>query len=251
MTDEMLALARENQRKAGVENVEFLKGEIEQHPAARQQRGRHHLQLRDQPVRRQGPRAGRGVPRAEAGRPLRRVRRRGARRDPGGDPAQRGIVGRLPRRRPGRIRLRRAPRGAPASRTCPSSRRACTRWRTRGSSCRGMASTWTPSRRWWTAGSSAASSARGSRPAPPHATRPRTGRGAAGAFPDAGGIRAASYSGWTTEICGSIDDLGFDGVGDEAVLLGSLQRAPRSAPRRRSAARRRQPPDDRAEVAGA
>ena len=34
MTDEMLALARENQRKAGVENVEFLKGEIEQHPAA-------------------------------------------------------------------------------------------------------------------------------------------------------------------------------------------------------------------------
>ena len=29
MTDDMLALARENQRKAGVENVEFLKGEIE------------------------------------------------------------------------------------------------------------------------------------------------------------------------------------------------------------------------------
>jgi SAM-dependent methyltransferase len=32
MTDEMLALARENQRKAKVENVEFLKGEIEQIP---------------------------------------------------------------------------------------------------------------------------------------------------------------------------------------------------------------------------
>jgi len=32
MTDEMLALARENQRKAGVENVEFLKGEIESIP---------------------------------------------------------------------------------------------------------------------------------------------------------------------------------------------------------------------------
>ena len=29
MTDEMLALARENQRKAGADNVEFLKGEIE------------------------------------------------------------------------------------------------------------------------------------------------------------------------------------------------------------------------------
>jgi arsenite methyltransferase len=32
MTDDMLALARENQRKAGVENVEFLKGEIESIP---------------------------------------------------------------------------------------------------------------------------------------------------------------------------------------------------------------------------
>jgi SAM-dependent methyltransferase len=34
MTDEMLALARENQRKAGVANVEFLKGEIENIPLA-------------------------------------------------------------------------------------------------------------------------------------------------------------------------------------------------------------------------
>jgi SAM-dependent methyltransferase len=32
MTDEMLALARQNQRKAGAENVEFLKGEIEHIP---------------------------------------------------------------------------------------------------------------------------------------------------------------------------------------------------------------------------
>jgi len=32
MTDEMLALANENRRKAGVENVEFLKGEIENIP---------------------------------------------------------------------------------------------------------------------------------------------------------------------------------------------------------------------------
>ena len=32
MTDEMLALARENQRKAGVTNVEFLKGEMEDMP---------------------------------------------------------------------------------------------------------------------------------------------------------------------------------------------------------------------------
>ncbi|MGB7191320.1 MAG: arsenite methyltransferase [Acidobacteriaceae bacterium] len=32
MTDEMLALARENQKKSGLENVEFLKGEIENIP---------------------------------------------------------------------------------------------------------------------------------------------------------------------------------------------------------------------------
>jgi len=32
MTDEMLALARENQRKSGIANVEFLKGEIEHIP---------------------------------------------------------------------------------------------------------------------------------------------------------------------------------------------------------------------------
>jgi arsenite methyltransferase len=32
MTDDMLALARDNQRKAGVDNVEFLKGEIEHIP---------------------------------------------------------------------------------------------------------------------------------------------------------------------------------------------------------------------------
>src|SRR3954467_7309803 len=32
MTDDMLALARENQKRAGIENVEFLKGEIENIP---------------------------------------------------------------------------------------------------------------------------------------------------------------------------------------------------------------------------
>ena len=36
MTDEMLALARENQQKSGVQNVEFLKGEIEEIPLANQ-----------------------------------------------------------------------------------------------------------------------------------------------------------------------------------------------------------------------
>ena len=32
MTDDMLALANENKQKAGIENVEFLKGEIENIP---------------------------------------------------------------------------------------------------------------------------------------------------------------------------------------------------------------------------
>jgi SAM-dependent methyltransferase len=32
MTDDMLALARENQRKSGLQNVEFLRGEIEHVP---------------------------------------------------------------------------------------------------------------------------------------------------------------------------------------------------------------------------
>ena len=54
MTDEMLALARENQRKAGVTNVEFLKGTIEAIPLPDRFRGRDHLELRDQPVGGQG-----------------------------------------------------------------------------------------------------------------------------------------------------------------------------------------------------
>ena len=75
MTDEMLALARENQRKAGVENVEFLKGEHRSHPAARRLGRRDHQQLRRQPLHRQGPRLGRGLPGAQARRPLRHQRR--------------------------------------------------------------------------------------------------------------------------------------------------------------------------------
>ncbi len=75
MTDEMLALARENQRKAGVENVEFLKGEIE------------HIPLPDNSVdvvisncvinlsADKDRVLQRGVSRSEAGRPLRRLRR--------------------------------------------------------------------------------------------------------------------------------------------------------------------------------
>ena len=54
MTDEMLALARENQRKAGVDERRVPQGRDRGDPAARQLGGRDHLQLRDQPLGRQG-----------------------------------------------------------------------------------------------------------------------------------------------------------------------------------------------------
>ena len=100
MTDEMLALARENQQKAGLTNVEFLKGEIE------------HIPLPDNSVdviisncvinlSADKDRVHRGgLPRAEARRPFRRLRRRRARRRRArsGSP-QHGALGRLRRRR--------------------------------------------------------------------------------------------------------------------------------------------------------
>ena len=75
MTDEMLALARKNQEKAGATNVEFLKGEMETIPLPDASRRRHHQQLRHQPLAGQGQGPRRGVPCAQAGRPVRRLRR--------------------------------------------------------------------------------------------------------------------------------------------------------------------------------
>jgi arsenite methyltransferase len=74
MTDEMLALADENKRKSGLTNVEFLKGRGRKHPALRKLGRCHHLELRYQPVGRQGPGDARGFPRAEAGWPFRCLR---------------------------------------------------------------------------------------------------------------------------------------------------------------------------------
>ena len=54
MTDEMLDLARANAAKAGVTNVEFLKGHIERDPAARRVGRCRDLQLCDQSVHGQG-----------------------------------------------------------------------------------------------------------------------------------------------------------------------------------------------------
>ena len=135
MTDEMLALARENQRKAGVDQRRVPEGRDRAHPAARQLGRRHHLELRHQPLGRQGRGAARGVPRAQARRPLRRLRRRRARRGAGRHPPQRGAVGRLRRRRARRNRSTRdcsATAGFDGRRR--SSRGASTTWTTRATS---------------------------------------------------------------------------------------------------------------------
>ena len=86
--------ARHDRRDAGAGAREPAQGRRDQRrvpegrdrsdSAARQLRRRHHLELRDQPVGRQGRGAARGVPRAEARRPIRRVGRRGPRRRAGG-----------------------------------------------------------------------------------------------------------------------------------------------------------------------
>ena len=83
------------------------KGHDRSDSAARQLGGRDHLELRDQPVGRQGRRAARGVSGAEAGRALRGLRRGRARRSAGRRPPQHGAVGRLHRRRARGIGVRR------------------------------------------------------------------------------------------------------------------------------------------------
>src|SRR5215471_13154963 len=100
MTDEMLALARDNQRKAGVDNVEFLKGEIEAIP------------LPDSSVDVVisncviNLSADKDRVFAEAFRALRRVRRGGARRGASADSPERGALDRV---RGGRARGGRVP----------------------------------------------------------------------------------------------------------------------------------------------
>ena len=152
MTDEMLALARENQREGRRDQRRVPQGRDREHPAARQFGRRDHLELRHQSLGRQGPRAARGVPRAEAGRPLRRLRRRHPRGDAGR--MRRDmllwvgcIAGALEEND---YRRSSPPRG---SRRSASSRRASTASRMRASSSPARASTWTPSRPWSTASS--------------------------------------------------------------------------------------------------
>ena len=86
MTDEMLALANENKRKAGVENVEFLKGEIENIPLPDNSVD---VIISNCVINLSADKdrvLARSLSRPQAGRPLRRLRRRDARRDPRRDP---------------------------------------------------------------------------------------------------------------------------------------------------------------------
>ena len=127
MTDEMLELARENQRKAGVANVEFLKGEMEDIP------------LPDQAVdvvisncvinlsADKGRVLARGFPRAAAGRPPGGVRHRGARRGARRDPRATSSLDGLRGRGAGGIRLSRQACRRRLHATSRSSRPASTR----------------------------------------------------------------------------------------------------------------------------
>ena len=77
MTPEMVAKARENAREAGYDERRLPPGRDRAPAGRRRIRGRHHLQLRDQPVARQTGRLPRGLPGAQAGRPAGGERRGG------------------------------------------------------------------------------------------------------------------------------------------------------------------------------
>jgi len=92
MTDEMLALANENKRKAGVENVEFLKGEIERIPLPDNSVDVI-ISNRDQPLSGQRQSVERSLQGFETGRPLRRLRCGHSRRDAACDSSKRASLG--------------------------------------------------------------------------------------------------------------------------------------------------------------
>ena len=153
MTDEMLALARENQRKAGVDNVEFLKGEIEEIPLPDNSvdviisNCVINLSADKDRVLAEAFRV------LKPGRAVRRVGRRRARRGARRDPAQHGAVDRVRGRRARGGRVSRASSPRPASRASTSSPRASIAWRTRASSSTGRGSTPTAIAPRWTASS--------------------------------------------------------------------------------------------------
>ena len=153
MTDEMLELAQRNAEEAGVRNAIFLKGVIEQVPSAGELCRRRDLELRDQPLDRQG---------------------RGARRD-GASPATGGSRRRQRRRRRGPA-LAGRPRGARqlrrVHRRCAVGGRV--HRRARGSRIRAGQRRVHPSR--WPTGCTVRSSRRSSRTRPRQAAFPSSSR---------------------------------------------------------------------------
>ena len=123
MTDEMLALAQENARKAGATNVHFLKGLIEDDPARGRERRRRDLELRRQPLAREGQGARRDRPRAAARRPHRDLRRRRRGSALARRPRRARKPCRLHRRRALRLGVPRRARARSASSTSRSSSR--------------------------------------------------------------------------------------------------------------------------------
>ncbi len=115
MTDEMLALAQRNKAEAGVTNAHFLQGRDRGRAASGRVGRRRDLELRHQPLDRQGPGARRDRPRPAPGRPG-RVQRRRRRGSPLADGARRARrLGRLHRRGPFALGDDRRARGVPAS----------------------------------------------------------------------------------------------------------------------------------------
>ena len=127
MTDEMLELARSNAARGRRRERRVRQGLHRGDPAARRQRRRGHLQLRHQPLRRQGAGAARGRAGAAPRRALRRLRRHRRRGHGRGDPRRHGAVDRLHRRRADPRRVRGRAGRPPGSSTSRSARRiACT-----------------------------------------------------------------------------------------------------------------------------
>ena len=115
------ARAGERSRTAGATNVHFLKGLIEDIPLACRERRRRHLELRREPVAREGasPRGDRARP--AAGRPGRDLGRRRGRPPLSGGPRRAREPRRLHRRRALGLRVSRGARGGAGSSTSRSS----------------------------------------------------------------------------------------------------------------------------------
>ena len=165
MTDEMLSVAEENKRKSGLENVTFLKGEIENIPLPDNSDRRDHFQLRDQSVGRQGSGAARSVSRAEARRQVCDFRRRGSWRRAVRDSEEHGALGRLRRRRVARFGVHGQAAERRVSSTSESKTPGSTAWKMLERSSPPKDSTSTRSRARSTAPSSARSFVRRSRAA--------------------------------------------------------------------------------------